>query len=98
NILAVTFTNKAAKEMRERVIHLLGKYQSAERAGLESTPTVTTFHSPGVRMLREHHEVFGLRKQFAIYDRSDSIGAIKKAMEKAGVDPKQFEPKKILSL
>lgn len=98
NILAVTFTNKAAKEMRERVIHLMGTYQSAERAGLESTPTVTTFHSLGVRMLREHHEVFGLRKQFAIYDRSDSIGAIKKAMEKAGVDPKQFEPKKILSL
>jgi len=98
NILAVTFTNKAAKEMRERVIALIGQYRSTERAGLEATPTVTTFHALGVRMLREHHDVFGLRKQFTIYDRSDSNGAIKKALEKVGYDPKQFEPRKMLSM
>lgn len=98
HILAVTFTNKAAKEMRERVMLLLSKYHSTGRSFDSGSPLVTTFHSLGVRMLREHHEVFGLKKQFAIYDRSDSVGAIKKAMERAGIDPKQFEPRKILSI
>ncbi len=97
-ILAVTFTNKAAKEMRERVIKLLHTYHGSERASVDSVPLVTTFHALGVRMLREHHDVFGLRKQFTIYDRSDSNSAIKKALEKAGYDPKQFEPRRILSM
>ncbi len=98
NILAVTFTNKAAKEMRERVMHLIGQYQGTERAGMDTSPLVTTFHALGVRMLREHHDVFGLRKQFTIFDRSDSVGAIKKALERGGFDPKQFEPRKMLSM
>lgn len=98
HILAVTFTNKAAKEMRERVMHLLQTYRGSERASVDAVPLVTTFHSLGVRMLREHHDVFGLRKQFTIYDRSDSNSAIKKALERAGYDPKQFEPRRILSM
>lgn len=97
-ILAVTFTNKAAKEMRERVMQLLHTFRGTERASADSVPTVTTFHALGVRMLREHHEVFGLRKQFTIYDRSDSNSAIKKSLERAGYDPKQFEPRRMLSM
>jgi DNA helicase-2/ATP-dependent DNA helicase PcrA len=97
-ILAVTFTNKAAKEMRERVTTLIRAHTTRERATDSGVPLVTTFHALGVRMLREHHEVFGLKKQFTIYDRSDSLSAIRKAMEQTGHDPKQFEPKRILSM
>ncbi len=98
NILAVTFTNKAATEMRERVMALITKHAPSERAGFDSSPTVTTFHSLGVRILREHHEVLGLRRHFVIYDRSDSNRAIKKAIESAGYTTKQFEPRKMLSM
>ncbi len=97
-ILAVTFTNKAAKEMRERVMDLIQAHRGGERATESGVPLVTTFHALGVRMLREHHDVFGLRKQFTIYDRGDSLSALKKAMEKAEYDPKQFEPRRILSI
>ena len=98
NILAVTFTNKAAKEMRERVNTLIDKHFGAARAGFDSRPTVTTFHSLGVRIIREHHAALDLRRHFVIYDRSDSNKAIKTALEKKGYSPKQFEPRKILSI
>jgi DNA helicase-2/ATP-dependent DNA helicase PcrA len=97
NILAVTFTNKAAKEMRERVELLVKKYPPTERAAIDSLPVVTTFHSLGVRLLREFHESLGIRRHFTIYDRSDSLRSIKASVEKAGYNPKEFEPKKILS-
>jgi DNA helicase-2/ATP-dependent DNA helicase PcrA len=98
NILAVTFTNKAAKEMRERVNLLTKKYPPSDRAVIDSSPVVTTFHSLGVRLLREFHETLGLRRHFTIYDRSDSQKAVKQAIEKAGYNPKEFEPRKILSM
>ena len=98
NILAVTFTNKAAKEMRERVEKLIKQFPSSERSAFDSLPTVTTFHAFGVRILREHHELLDLRRHFVIYDRSDSVKAIKAGIEKAGYSPKQFEPRKILSM
>lgn len=98
NILAVTFTNKAAKEMRERVLALIKKYPPSDRALIDSLPVVTTFHSFGVRTLREFHELLGLRRHFVIYDRSDSVRAIKKSLELAGYSPKQFEPRKMLSI
>jgi DNA helicase II / ATP-dependent DNA helicase PcrA len=97
NILAVTFTNKAAKEMRERVEALVHKYPPSERAVIDSLPTVTTFHALGVRLLREFHEFLGLPRHFTIYDRSDSLRAVKTAVEQANYNPKEFEPKKILS-
>ncbi len=96
NILAVTFTNKAAKEMRERVEKLIQQYPPSDRAAIDSLPTVTTFHALGVRILREHHETLGLRRHFTIYDRADSIRAIKTALERGGYNPKEFEPRKII--
>ena len=98
NILAVTFTNKAAKEMRERVGDLVRKYPPSDRATIDSLPLVTTFHSLGVRLLREFHEAMGLRRHFTIYDRSDSMRAVKQAIEKSNYDPKEFEPKRILGM
>ncbi len=96
NILAVTFTNKAAKEMRERVGALVRKYPPSDRAAVDSLPLVTTFHSLGVRLLREFHDAMGLRRHFTIYDRADSIRAVRQAVIKADYDPKEFEPKRIL--
>jgi DNA helicase-2/ATP-dependent DNA helicase PcrA len=96
-ILAVTFTNKAATEMRERVYALIAEFPGSAQRSLDARPTVTTFHALGVRILREHHETLNLRRHFTIYDRADSVRAVKKAIELAGYDPKQFEPRKILS-
>lgn len=98
NILAVTFTNKAASEMRERVLSLIAEHAGSARAGVDSSPTVTTFHSLGVRLLREFHATLNLARSFTIYDRADSLRAIKQGLEKAGYSPKQFEPRKMLSM
>jgi len=98
NILAVTFTNKAAKEMRERASDLLRTFPPSDRAVIDSYPTVTTFHSLGVRLLREYHATLNLPRHFVIYDRSDSVKAVKTALERAGYNPKQFEPRKMLSI
>ena len=98
HILAVTFTNKAAQEMRERVNLLIEKHAGAARAGTDTMPLVTTFHALGVRLLREYHATIGLKRYFTIYDRSDSSRAIKQAIERANYSVKQFEPRKILSM
>jgi len=98
NILAVTFTNKAAKEMRERAGQLIHEFPPSNQAAIDGHPTVTTFHSLGVHILREFHEAMNLRRHFTIYDRADSMRAVKQAIIKASYDPKEFEPKRILSM
>lgn len=88
-ILAITFTNKAAAEMRGRVGDLVGS--SASRMW------VSTFHSACVRILREQHEAAGLRSTFSIYDQQDSQRLIAMILKDLGVDSKQFSAKLIQS-
>ncbi len=88
-ILAITFTNKAATEMRERVESLVGR---ATRA-----MWVTTFHSACARMLRADAERLGYSRSFTIYDESDSLRMLKRCMEELHVDPKRYPPRAIRS-
>ncbi len=96
SIMAVTFTNKAAKEMRDRVLSLIESRPKAKITITDGIPLITTFHSFGVKILREYHHTLGISKYFTIYDRNDSIKAVKNSLEKAGYDPKQFQPRSIL--
>jgi DNA helicase II / ATP-dependent DNA helicase PcrA len=95
-ILAITFTNKAAKEMRERVDLLLA---NERHSGLlpHKLPYLSTFHSLGVRILRDNAEAANIPRHFSIYDRSDSKRALREAIKQAGHDPKKLEPGQILS-
>ncbi len=101
-ILAITFTNKAAREMRERVMHLLNTDQSfnlpmhAMHDG--DRPFVSTFHSLGVQILKESGHKLGIPRHFVIYDRGDSKQTVKDALVELGHDPKQIDPNKILGI
>ncbi|MEX2106745.1 MAG: UvrD-helicase domain-containing protein [Solirubrobacterales bacterium] len=86
-ILAITFTNKAASEMRERVGQLVGRSVRAM--------WVTTFHSACARMLRADAERLGYSRGFTIYDESDSLRMLKRCLAELGVDPKRFPPRAI---
>jgi len=88
-ILAITFTNRAAAEMRERVEQLVGR---ATRA-----MWVTTFHSSCARMLRADAEGLGYSRGFTIYDEADSLRMLKRCMDELRVDPKRFPPRAIRS-
>jgi len=97
-ILAITFTNKAAKEMRERVDHLLGTDTDINRPiSMQERPFMSTFHSLGVHIIKEQAQHLGLTRHFTIFDRTDSKRAVKEAVEEARLDPKQFDPGKILN-
>jgi DNA helicase-2/ATP-dependent DNA helicase PcrA len=87
SILAVTFTNKAAGEMRERVEKLLGP----EAAGI----WVSTFHATCVRILRREAGKLGLSRGFAIYDEDDALATVKEALRRRGIDPKAADPRRL---
>ena len=92
NILAVTFTNKAAAEMRERVNELL------KGQNLPSAPLISTFHSLCVRLLRQDIESLseGYNRSFTIYDTDDSTKVIRACIKDLGLDPKQLAPRQVL--
>ena len=90
-ILAVTFTNKAAGEMRERIARLLGGTTDQALKGM----WCGTFHAIGARMLRANAPRVGRTAAFTIYDEDDTLSVMKRIMERVGVSPKQWTPKAI---
>ncbi len=88
-VLAITFTNKAAGEMRQRIAE---DFAHTRGRG----PFVSTFHSLGLHLLKEHHKLLGYKRTPAIYDRSDSLSAIKKALKDIGAE--DIEPRVALAV
>lgn len=98
-ILAITFTNKAAKEMRERVSTLIEKDRDFNLPiSQTSRPFVSTFHTLGVYIIREQAHLLNLPRHFSIYDRSDSKSTVTEAIKQLGYNPKEYEPNKILGI
>lgn len=85
NIVAITFTNKAAKEMKERIIKEVGK----EGYDIQ----ISTFHSFGLRIIKENYEKLGFEKNFTIIDSDDSLTVVKKILKEMGIDSTRFNPK-----
>src|SRR4051812_14265037 len=90
-ILAVTFTNKAAREMKERIAVLVG-------GAVEGMPWLGTFHSIGVKLLRRHAELVGLRSDFTILDTDDVVRLIKQLIQAEGIDDKRWPAKQFAQM
>ncbi|MDX2210334.1 MAG: UvrD-helicase domain-containing protein [Sphingopyxis sp.] len=90
-ILAVTFTNKAAREMKHRIGQMIGD-------AVEGMPWLGTFHSIAAKMLRRHAELVGLHSNFTILDTDDQLRVIKQLMQAEGLDDKRWPPKLLASL
>ncbi len=90
-ILAVTFTNKAAREMKDRVARLLGE-------AVEGLPWLGTFHSIGVKLLRRHAELVGLKSNFTILDTDDQIRLMKQVISAANLDEKRWPARQLAGL
>lgn len=95
SILAITFTNKAAGEMKERIMKLLGKESSFQDY---EVPFMSTFHGLGAYILRNHGDKRGIKRGFSIIDAQDQTTLIKQAMKIRDIDPKMWEPKTIKSI
>src|SRR5438067_12622963 len=85
NVLAITFTNNAAGEMRQRVEALVP----------DSRVSVSTFHSLGARPLRQYHDLINIDRNFTIYDQNDRTKLVKDALESGGIDNVRFTPARI---
>jgi len=93
NILCVTFTNKAANEMKERIEREVKRFENR----LSSKPTVTTFHSLCAKILRIDGKEIGIANTFLIYDEQDQVDVIKDAIIKLDLSPKEYKPRSILA-
>ena len=98
NILAVTFTNKAAREMQERVTKLLPRPPRPADGEKPDRPTICTFHSLCVRILRGYIDRLGYKKNFVIYDESEQLAAVKKILSHISAKGEKTDPHAILSL
>ncbi len=110
HILGVTFTNKAAREMQERVAKLISRRARIAEQGrrsdslapqlpaANSPPTICTFHSLCVRILRQHIEKLGYKRNFVIYDESEQLGVIKKILAQISAKGEKADPAAILAL
>src|SRR6185437_5716980 len=98
NVLGVTFTNKAAREMHERVTKLIPKPRNPKSDTKTERPTICTFHSLCVRILRQHIEKLGYKRNFVIYDESEQLGAIKKIFAQISAKGEKTDPAAILGL
>jgi ATP-dependent DNA helicase UvrD/PcrA len=99
NILAVTFTNKAAREMQERINKLLPNLKlKIKNSKPDQRPTICTFHSLCVRILRSHIERLGYKRNFVIYDESEQLAAVKKILSGISAKGEKADPFAILSL
>lgn len=108
HILGVTFTNKAAREMQERVARLVPKPaagresridgKDSRSSSLDSRPTICTFHSLCVRILRRHIEKLGYKRNFVIYNESEQLGAVKKILSSISAKGEKADPAAVLAL
>ncbi|HLZ55090.1 MAG TPA: UvrD-helicase domain-containing protein, partial [Verrucomicrobiae bacterium] len=108
HILGVTFTNKAAREMQERVARLVPKPAESREPGVagqnsrfppaDSQPTICTFHSLCVRILRRHIEKLGYKRNFVIYDESEQLGTVKKILSSISARGEKADPGAVLAL
>ncbi|MFO1487715.1 MAG: UvrD-helicase domain-containing protein [Verrucomicrobiota bacterium] len=98
NILGVTFTNKAAREMQERVNKLIPRPKNQDADNKNNRPTICTFHSLCVRILRQHIEKLGYKKNFVIYDESEQLGAIKKILSGISAKGEKTDPGAVLAM
>lgn len=87
NILAITFTNKAAREMKERIINLIGSVGYSMQ--------ISTFHSFGLSIIKDNYELLGYKPNFTILDSDDTLTLIKKILKDMNIDPKLYNPKAI---